>query len=268
MGANEISFLAELRKRKQELEFKHGYLLRKGRERTSPAVYSLEQELEGVAKQVQELEDMLKELKVELFYPHENEIRKLGAAIAKHKPEDVDKAMESKSGELYALMEERGALTKENYGRRREIAALMDLANSFPSKIRDEIAEIVRRGELDELDGSVLDDRNREKLFKLLNRCGIGCSLSGYSLLPPGKGRVEWNEARVELNGLCAWVEPEKVHEIEKFGKEIVATGNEIQVMNAERQVKKFGSGEEKKFEELQKKYLEMVKRRNQLTSN
>jgi len=268
MGANEISFLAELRRRRQELEFKHGYLLRKGRERTDPNVYSLEQELENVSKQAKELEDMLKQLKVMLFFPHEKEIKKLSAAISRFKPEEVDTAMESKDGELYSLMEKRGRFTKENYERRREIAALVDLANSLPSKIRDEIAEIVRKGELQELDASVLDDRNRERLFRLLNRCGIGCSLSGYKLLPAGKGRVEWNEARVELNGFYVWVEPEKAHEVEKFAKDMVAAGNTIQVMNAERQVRKFGSEEEGKFEELQKKYLEMVKTRNQLISN
>jgi hypothetical protein len=41
-----------------------------------------------------------------------------------------------------------------------------------------------------------------------------------------------------------------------------------IQLKNAERQIRQFGEAEEKEFDELQKKYLELIKQKDEILKN
>lgn len=269
VSVNEICHLLELRKRRSEAEFKIGYLLRKGREEKDPQVSMLEQELSSIAKQIGELEGKLRERKVEIFFPNEEKISDLSADLAKFRPEEVDRAMETKSGETYALLEERGKFLKENNKRRKDIAALVAFVNSLPSKIRDEVAERVRKGKMDDLDASTVDEKTRARLFRHLNRCGIACSLDGHNIVRAGKKGAAWNEVRVELgDDSYAWAEPGKQQDLLAFSREITQAGNAIQMMNAERQIRKFSHEEEARFEEAQKKYLELLRKKERLVSD
>ncbi len=266
MGASEISYLIELNKRKAELEFKRGYLLRKGKKPEDPQMISFDEELAKLAKQANELESKITTKKI-LFYPNEAEIAELNAKVAKLKPEELDKAIEKKEGDAYALLEKRGRFIKDNYENRREIAALIEFVNSLPTKVRDEVIEEVRRGKISDLDMSVVDEKVRERLFRLLNRAGVKCALDGYRLLAQSNKGVQWNEVRVQFEGGAVWTIPEERENVEKILKEYVETGNRIQLMNAERTVRKFSAEDEKKFNDLQKQYIELMKKRNELSS-
>lgn len=266
MGAAEIVYLIELNKKRAELKFKRDYLIRKGKAVDDPQVARLGAELENISKQADELESKIT-TKEALFYPNEKLISELNAEVAKLAPEKIDQAMLSKAGDEYALLEKRGKLLKDNYERRKEIATLMEFANSLPSKIRDEIIEKTKLGSIGELDASILDEKARARLFKLLNRAGIRCVLDQYRLLNEGQSATQWNEKRLEVEGNIVWTDGTKDNEIADFFRQMTETGNRIQVMNAERHVKTFTPEEETQFFELQKKYLDMLKKRNEMLS-
>ncbi|VVC01835.1 Uncharacterised protein [uncultured archaeon] len=267
MSAAEISYLMELNKRKSELEFKKGYLLRKGAAHRDPRMISMDAELAEVAKQAAVLESKIMARIDSLFYPNENQLAEFGKKLAALAPAEIDRAMETRGGDAYAILEKRGAFLKSNFERRDEIAALIEFASSLPSKVRDEIVERVRAGKVGSLDASTLDEKTRTKLFTLLNRVGIPCALDGYKLMTESAKGRKWGEVRVELNGNRVWVDEKREEEVRSFGKELVETGNAIQLMNAERQVTKFGPEDEKKFTDLQKKYLGLVRKRDELMS-
>lgn len=268
MLTNEISRLMELNKRKAELEFKKGYLIAKNRPQES--VVSMEQELAEIAKQAFELESKITAKGTSIFYPNTRRIAELAEGLSGLKPEEIYSAMEKKQGESYSLMESRGKLVMKNLENRWEIAQLVEFVNYLPSKIRDEVIEKTESGEIGELDVSVLDESQKLRLFKLLNRAGVACAMLGYKLIPAnGNGNsVKWNEAWVEMGGRRIWIAPEMMDEVKVFEKQLAETARAIQVMNAERQVKKFGPAEESAFMELQKAYLGMLKRREQLLSD
>lgn len=265
MAASEISHLIELNKRKAELEFKKGYLLRKGRSMGDAAIASLEHEIAEMGKQALELESRIMVRETVIFYPHEKEIAALSSEIAKFMPEEIDRAMENREGEAYGLLEERGKFIKGNFENRKEIAALIEFVNSLPSRIRDETIERVMTGEVGELDASTLNEKSREKLFRLLNRSGIRCMMESYKIVTESRKGSFWDERMVELNGARVWVSPENEEKARKLGAELAETSRAIQVMNAEREIRKFSAEEQKNFGSMQKRYLEMIRRRDAL---
>lgn len=265
MAASEIFHLIELNKRKAGLEFKKGYLLRKGKDGGDEIIASLEHEIEEIGKQALELESRIMVRETVLFYPHEKEMAALSSEIGKFGPEEVDRAMETREGDVYGLLEERGKFIKENFENRKEIAALIEFVNSLPSGIRDETIESVRNGRVGELDASTLDEKSRAKLFRLLNRSGIRCIMESYKIITESRNGSSWDERMVELSGGRVWVSPENEEKIRKLGADLSETSRAIQVMNAEREIREFSAEEQKNFGDMQKKYLEMIRKRDAL---
>lgn len=262
MGAGEISLLMELNKRVAELEFKRDYLLQKGKDKGDWTVASMENEISRFSKQADELESKIT-TKGTIFYPNEKKIAELNEAMAKYGIAEISRAMEQKEGDVYALLEKRGKFLKENYGNRKEIAALVEFVNTLPSKIREEIIERTKDGKIGVLDASTLNERDRAKLFKLFNRSGIRCFAEGHKLVSESKKGTGWSEAKVELEGNYVWSEATDEPKTKEFMKQLVETGKAIQVMNAERHVRQFSAEEEKGFLDTQRNYLELLKKRN-----
>lgn len=265
MSASEISHLMELNKKKAELDFKKGYFVMKGMKAAEPRASALDAEIADISQQVSALEKKVAETGRVLFYPNEDAMLELGSELGKFKPEEIYAAVERKTGDVYAVFEKKGLLVKENFERRKEVAALIEYANSLPEKIRTEIIGKVKAGQIGKLDASTLEEKKRERLFRLLNRCGITCFLEGHMLISENRKGTEWKEVKVQLNGSHVWVDRAQEEEVMKFGKELVETGNLVQLRNAERQVKKFTPDEEKQFRDLQNSYLTMIRRRDSL---
>ncbi|MBU0586862.1 hypothetical protein KJ780_05085 [Candidatus Micrarchaeota archaeon] len=267
MLANEIARLMELNKMKAELEFKKNWLISKG---NKDKVVAYEAELEEASRQTLELESKITAKGITLFYPNMKKINELAGKLSAIPQEKLFSAMEQKEGEVYSLFESKGKLIKRNMENRWEIALLMEFTNSLPSGVRDSLIEMSENGEIGELDVSILEENQRMKLFRMLNRAGLECELLGYNIIPKnmnGDG-VKWNEIWVETSGRKIWASPEKIEEVKKFEKDMEDAGRTIQIMNAERQIRDFSDAEENKFNEAQKKYLEMIRKKEKMLTD
>lgn len=267
MYANEICYLMELRKKLAELEFKKGYFIHKGMQNEDAQIILFCKEIAEISKQALLLENKIIENGGVIFFPNEVEISILNDRIAQVESADIYDAMKTKHGDIYALLEKRGKFLKNNFENRHEIATLVQFVNSLPSKIRDDLIGMVKKGCINEIDVSMLEEQARTKLFKLLNRSSIVCFLEGYKLLSESENGITWNEKKVDLNGSGIWIDPEKEEEIKKFSEELSQTAVAIQITNAERQVRKFEAEEESRFNELQKKYIALIRKREGLFS-
>lgn len=267
MLANEISHFIELNKRAAELVFKKNYLLAKGKKKEDIQIISLELENNEINEQKIELEKTIRAKGIVLFYPYENEINKLNLELAKLEQSEIYKAMETKQGEVYELIKNRGKFIKENFENRNEISALIELVNSLPADIRTETIEKTKAGNINGLNVSTLDAQTRIKLFKLLNRSGIRCVIDSCKLAfaTESKLGIVWDEKPIELNRTRVWVAEKNEEKMRKMINELGETSRAIQVMNAENEIKKFSANEQNIFAGLQKKYLDLMHQRDKL---
>ena len=268
MFVNEIARLIELNKRRAELEFKKAYLQKKpgANEQASSA---LETELAKATTQAYELESYVTTKGLVIFYPNAMEISAANSELSKFSPEQIYDALRSKNGEVYALLEKKGRLVKGNLENRWEIAELMEFANTLPGKVRDEVTEKVQAGKIGEMDVSILKEAERTRLFKLLNRAGIRCVMHDHRFATESTNpsQVKWEESGVAIGSRRIWVQAGKEEEVMKLGQELADIEKGIQIMNAERQIRKFSLDEETKFVELQKRLLEAIKARESMLS-
>lgn len=264
LETKDICSLLELNKKKAELDFKKGYCIRKGMDKKDPQILFYQNELNEVSKEINNLKKKVSMNGLELFYPYENTITELNNKLKQFSAVEIDGALETKKGEAYSFLEKRGKILKDNFNKREEIAVLIKFVNALPSKIKKDIIKFVKAGQITSFDISTLNEKDRKTLFKLLNRAGIFCVLGGHALLTEqGKGIV-WEETKVRLDGNFVWVDANKEQEIIEFNKELWNVGNEIQLTTAQRQIKKFNEEEDARFVELQKKYLLLLKKRDE----
>jgi hypothetical protein len=79
---------------------------------------------------------------------------------------------------------------------------------------------------------------------------------------------TEYIEKIVDVSGNRIWVSNDLKP---KFDENVVLMQQvnvKIQLKNAERQIRQFGEAEEKEFDELQKKYLELIKQKDEILKN
>ncbi|MEW6528620.1 MAG: hypothetical protein AB1391_01900 [Candidatus Micrarchaeota archaeon] len=264
MSAYEILHLIELNKKKAELDFKKGYLIIKGNDKNDEQINIFNNELTEILYQISALEKKLQKKHISLFYPNEDELIKLGSELEKFSPAEIYSAIEKKNGIAYELFEKRGKIIKENFEKRGEIAALIEFANSLHQNIRIKLIKEIKSGEFKELDINALNEKERLKLFTLLNRSGITCFLDKHLLTSESTAEsIKWNEIKIQLNGRYLWIDQEKEDEIKQFEKELTKVSNLVQIKNAERQIKAFTPEEETQFKDLQVAYLAMIKKRD-----
>ena len=103
-----------------------------------------------------------------------------------------------------------------------------------------------------------------KNIAKALTRIGIRTKSNEGMIEKDGD---ELEEVRFTIDGTPIWVPKEKADEIRNFIKQLNDTSIKVQVKNAEKQVKKFSKEEEEAFDQLQIKYLELIKRKKDIVS-
>jgi hypothetical protein len=265
MSSNEVSYLIELRKRRQEALFKLGYLKYKGKGAIDAAYARFEADHYSLCEQVAKLEHTLSMKNVHMFMPSQKEIETINAKLAVIPPDEYYKAVEAKAGETYALLERRGLLYKRNHEKKQEIAELVAFCSfSLPGAMRDEVSSMVENGAVTRLDTSIIEPDKTKALWKRLNRCGIQCVLADRIIQGEGEG-LKWDEVVVEIGGVNVWVEPARAAEAKKISSELTDVSTKLQIAGAERHVRKMEEAEEQAYRKMQEQYVAIMKKRESM---
>jgi hypothetical protein len=99
-------------------------------------------------------------------------------------------------------------------------------------------------------------------IARYLRRCGIGCAAAGRTIVAEGQAP---QEVRMELASRNVWVSQQVKAQLEDNLRSINALTAGIQLKNAERQIKQFSEQEESEFVSLQRQYLDLLKRQDEL---
>lgn len=252
MTPKELARLLELNKKKAELEF-----------RGAAMGADCSTELRSIEANAAEIAAKAKAARVEIVLPNENVLNATSGALATFSPQQVKEALVARAGPAYELLRQRGAIVRRNHENRLEIAKLAIALARMPSHDRDIVSAAVRAGgfqgsvELAFTNESVVKDAAR-----FLTRCGIGCTASGRGIAADAQPGAE---VRMELANRGVWVTGEVKTQLEENLRAISQLTAGIQLKNAERQIKTFNEAEETEFEALQRRYLDLLKRQDDL---
>ncbi len=229
-----ISTYLKERKRKESLMFKIKLMRSKGQD-----VEALEKELESI--QVPNLDLS--------FIPEIEKINKLTQEIDLYPPYDIINAIKEKKGVLWDKIKERNILWERVLYLENEIAYLVSL---IKEDMYEKIGKFLK-GELEELEGD-------EKLLRALEGLGLALKLED--------GKIKRDESRedkliVIYEGKKYWMEKNKAKEFEELLNKLDRISLEIQMKNAKRQIK--ADTNDNEFEKLQKEYLELIKKRDEM---
>lgn len=250
----ELSNLIALRKKRAELTFKKGYLIWKDSPNKS-LIDSISLELSSIEDELESLEKKLK--KFDLVLPDQNKLDELNKELSSLGKEELYELMESKQGEEYNLLKERGELLKQVFENREEIAGLNIMINDLSSKEKKQFLSILRdRSKFSEESFLKLkDEKKRKKLMKLFSR--LGFSVSG--------DYIDSEEKKIYVCSKPIWVPVTMLKKIEDLNKNLTELSKKIQLLNAQKQIKVFSENEEKEFESVQTKYLSLLKEQDSI---
>ncbi len=260
LTAREIAAYIELRKRIAEDEYRLKYIRSTAGDH-SRLIEEIERELKECRPKLKIIEGKMESKGIQLIVPFQERIDAISQAVNKIPADEVDKAIKSKNGEIYAWLSERGKLIRRNIEARNEIAKLNLLMASASTDVKLCVAEALRKGEPGERKANLSDDKGA-KIVKLLNRSGVHCAFAEQKLL---KGANGWNESRVLVNNEYFWVPSEKLNAFTENEKMLGEVSVKLQVKNAELQVITFNEAQQNEFKALQTQYMEFLRTRKEL---
>jgi len=244
--------LIELNKRKAELEFKK-------------EVYG--EECEAEMKEISALPGIIKKAEkagVELIYPRQDKLEEMGERLKEFSPQQIKDGLAAKSGDAYGLLHERGIIVKENYRNRLEIAKLCVIVSMLNADEKNAVSRAVRTGAVAEAIAiSTLKADAVERLATFMRRCGINCTAGEEGLKPSDS--AEKKEVCMDMSNKKVWITEDMKDELDENLGKLKDVNSKIQLINAERYIKKFSDEEEKNFEELQNEYLNLLKKQDEL---
>jgi hypothetical protein len=246
-----LARLLELNKKKAELEFRGAM----GADCSA--------ELRSIAANAAEIAAKAKAAGMEIVLPSENRLRAMGEALAAFSPQQLKEALVGRAGPAYDLLQQRGAIVRQNHDNRLEIAKLAIALARMPSHDRELVAAAVRSGGFQ---GTIALAFTNESVVKdaarFLTRCCTGCVANGRSIVADAQPGAE---VRMELANRRVWVSGEVKTQLEENIRNIGKLTAGIQLKNAERQIKDFSEQEETEFEALQRRYLDLLKQQDEL---
>ena len=210
-----------------------------------------------------ELMAKAKSCKIELVYPNQRKLDALAKVLSGFTREEIKGAIKTKQGKAYEILMERGAIIKANYENRFEIAKLCLIAAKMNNDEKKALLDVIAAGCLAKaLKIESLDDAQKKKLAQIMKRCGLGLADFEKEYLPTHS--IE-QEIKIEVSNRSVWVNPKALIEIQENLKKISEINAKIQLKNAERQIRIFGDEEEGHFNTLQKDYLGLLKKQDEI---
>ena len=249
----ELARLMELNKRKAELEFQKTVI-----------GGNFETDIARIASSAQELSNKAKSSGVELVLPGQKRLDELAEALKGFSTESIREGIKIRDGQAFQTLKDRGMIVKRNFENRFEIAKLTILAAKMQEADKTALRGLISAGALaSPLPLNILEG-DRKKLAKILSRCGIEC-VPGESGLEPAMDKEREKETKLEVSNRPVWINEESRPQLEENLKKMQTLNAQIQLKNAERQLREFSEEEEDTFATLQAEYLSLLKEQDEL---
>lgn len=250
----------ELNKLRAELKFKIEYLLKNGKK--TEELEWLRERLEDADKKLSIINRKLKKTGFCMIVPHESKIAEITKKLNDYGQDEIFSALEKKEGEVYLLLAERGALLKENFANRKEIAKLNILINSI-TKGKDDLLKVLVDGKIRKPIHFDAPRETKELIQKLLCRVGIPAYLNKNTI--EAAHDIPSDEIMVFLDGRRIWLENSVAKQFRENEEKLMELSSKIQLKNAKRQIETFSENEEMEFAAMQAEYLKLLKERDEL---
>ncbi len=167
--------------------------------------------------------------------------------------EEKAAAIENRSGRVFEAVKKRLQLMKKNLELKDELAKILAfLPSCTDAVLREKVLRSIKSGRQLEVELDLTDEKTKY-LADLLFRLGL-CQFSKQ-------------KKYVVLRDIV-WLEGEEAKKMEQVLAELADLEPSLQWKNAQRQIKSFSEDEEKEFAEVQRKYLELLKLRDQLVED
>jgi hypothetical protein len=252
VSSQDVALFLQLSKERAEYAFMQKVAASNGSK--PEIVESVQRNLRDTSSKLDALKTKLDKAGLAIVVPNEARIKELTDKINEENHDSFVMAIKSKSGPLYELIAERGALIKKNFEMRDEIGKLNIFIHKLDANSRKSVIKAISAGALDISDLSkVKDERSKSRLLKVMQRLGIS------GLEPKGE------ETEVNLGGSKVWVSSQLADDVKKNFDSIQALNAKIQLKNAERQIRSFNEDEEKEFAKIQSEYLALLKSQDTL---
>ena len=255
MGIGEkFEEMIKLSKRRAELNYKLNYCLKLNKH-----CKEVEEELELLEKRIKEIEKEIEAFGIEFFVPFEKEIKAFNERLSHYSVEQISLALRRKEGSAWELLKAKAEIVKNNIFHAKQIGKLVELLLSLDEEKRKKIIEMVKAGKI--FEEVEIEKEKGLKLAKYLSRIGINAYWEDGKLIDKP---FPFKEVGVEIAGEVVYIPESVVEEVLKNEEELKRISIKIQMKNAERQIKKFTEKEMEEFEALQKKYLSLLKKREE----
>ncbi len=244
----EVKEFIRLRKEKESIELRIKVLKEKGKETDE-----LEKRLEEINDKMSiDVDEKLLEL-----IPEIKKLNELNKEIDSLPSFEIVNALKEREGPIWEKIMERRRLWERVMFMLDEIAHFIAIVSNLGDDDLEIVERILQNGGIEE----PVESESADEIAKAIRMLGIPGKVDEGVL----KKGDEERKVLVIYNGKRYWMNETKAKEFEDLVRELESTGLKIQVKNAERQVKKLTEGEEKEFEDLQSKYLELLKKRDAL---
>lgn len=261
--AREIGAYIELKKKVAEEEYKLNYIQNTAGDHSS-LIEEIEDELREERAKMKIIEGKMEAKNLKLIVPNQKRIEEYSELISRLPREEVLEAIKSKSGDSYIYLSERGKLIKRNIENKNEIGKLnVLLANASP-EVQACVRETLVKGGPGEPEAD-FDGEDGAKIIRLLNRVGMKCKSAEGKLV---KSTDDLGENRVLANNEYFWVPSNKLDTFTENEKVLATVSVKLQVKNAEMQAITFNEEQQKEFQGLQGKYMELLKTRREIIGN
>jgi len=260
LTAREIGAYIELKKKVAEEEYKLNYIKNTAGDHET-LIEEIEEDLMDNKAKMKIIEGKLEGRRIELVVPNQERIEEYTELLSRLPKEEVNAAIRNKSGDAYIYLVERGKLIKRNIETKNEIGKInVLLANASP-EVTACIREALIKGEPGEAPAS-FGAEQAKALIALLNRVGIRCKESEGNLV---KNQDDMGESRVVVNNDYFWIPSDKVDTFTENEKVMAVVSVKLQVKNAEMQAITFNEAQQKEFQELQTRYMDLLKCRKEI---
>jgi len=212
------------------------------------------EEVEKLRKRIEETLAGLKEKGFVVVFPFNKKMEELALSIIQDKTALANSLM-SKAGPCWERIKEKNALFTFYLGNIKEITDLNNILNKLPEAEREKMRVAIEAGDLVE---EIELSSHQKEMERALNRIGIACVTNNTKIL---KGQIENREIKIQVKDRGIWIPMNEKDLASSIIKEWEAVGVQIQIKNAKRQIMQFDPNEEKEFEGLQMRYLEMIKK-------
>lgn len=257
VSSKDVALFLQLNKERAEYLFMQKVVASNG---SKPEVLeSIQRSLRDTNAKLESVKSKLDKAGLSVVVPNEAKINELTEKINEENHDSFVMAIKSKSGPLYEVIAERGALMKKNFESRDEIGKINVFIHKLDASTKKSVREAVSSGTFYGTDLSgIKEEKTKIRLCKIMRRLGIS-GLESEEVNSLGE------EVEINLGGSKVWVSPKLVEDVKKNFDSIQSLNAKIQLKNAERQIRTFNEEEEKEFAKIQSDYLALLKSQDTL---